>query len=389
MRKRLAGLLFAALLAACAVDDTVAVRRCAGGTCTTPDSAFCQGTGPRIVAAQESTVCGGELLARLLPAALCLCSGIDGGGLLIDSFDSARGPYVPGQAGGDLGSLGSLNARFGWDIGGALRSSDAMGVQVTQGSLRVRGLTQLQGALRGESVTLEKDAEIGGEINLLDLTVRGTLTTPMMPMVSRQRDIPSLNLAAVSVPPPCPCDLDPYVSGPILALMQQNDNTRLGLGRDDLEGYVGDRVLTLPCGGYSFQRISGDGSLELRITGRVELAIAGGLDVGAQLRISLEPGAELDLYVHGDITVSGAVALGDINAPGRLRLFPGGVDNIVISGGGYISAALLGRRRNFVTSAQLDIYGAMIAESASVNDVLRIHYDQQIRSISGSCGPPP
>jgi hypothetical protein len=259
------------------------------------------------------------------------------------------------------------------------------------GSLRVRGQTQLGGALRGESATLQGDAEIGGDINLINLTVVGTLTTPATSQitVSGQRDTPSLNTAAVSVPPPCPCNLDPYVSGPILALMQQNDNARLGLGKDQLEGYAGDLVLTLPCGGYLFQRISGLGSLDLRITGRVELAIAGGLDVGGQLRISLLPGAELDLYVHGDITVGGAVALGDISAPPRLRLFPGGVDTIRLAGGGYISAAVLGRRRDFITSSPLDIYGALIAEQVSVNAALALHYDQQIRSLLGSCGPPP
>lgn len=391
MSLRLAALLFPALLAACAVDDVVALRRCAGSSCPVADPAFCLGTGPRILAAQQSTVCGGELIKRLLPAALCVCSGVTGGDLRSDSFDSALGPYAPGQAGGDLGSVGPLSPRGSWDIGGSLRSSDTTGVQAMPGSLRVRGQTQLGGALRGESATLQGDAEIGGDINLINLTVGGTLTTPATSQitVSGQRDTPNLNTAAVSVPPPCPCNLDPYVSGPILALMQQNDNARLGLGKDQLEGYAGDPVLTLPCGGYLFQRISGLGSLDLRITGRVELAIAGGLDVGGQLRISLLPGAELDLYVHGDINVGGAVAIGDISAPPRLRLFPGGVDTIRLAGGGYISAAVLGRRRDFITSSPLDIYGALIAEQVSVNAALALHYDQQIRSISGSCGPPP
>ncbi|MFO0577494.1 MAG: hypothetical protein U1A78_26115 [Polyangia bacterium] len=386
----------AALLTACASDDVVAVRRCDGGPCDSggdggTDSVFCQGSGPRISGAQDSRICGGALIANLLPAALCTCSGISGGDLLTDSFDSALGPYAPGQTGGELRSLGPLAPQGSWDVGGALRTSDATGVQILSGSLRVRGPAQIQGALRGETAVFERDADVGGGIGLVNLTVGGTLTAPdpAAIAVSGQRSTPSTRTAPVVVPPPCPCDLDPYVSGPILALTQTNDDTRLGLTKDQLEGFVGDPVLTLPCGGYFFQRVAGLGSLELRIQGRVELAIAGGLDVGGRLTISLAPEAELDLYVHGDITVGGAVAIGDKAAPPRLRLFPGGVDTIRLAGGGYVSAAVLGRRRDLITSAPLDVYGAMIAESASVNAALRLHYDPQVRSLSGSCGPPP
>lgn len=378
-------------LGGCATDDVVAVRRCAGGACGGTDGAFCAGSGPRITAAQDSKICGGALIASLLPAALCVCSGVTGGDLATDFFDSAVAPYAPGQLGGELRSVGPLSTQGSWDLGGALRSSDASGVQVMSGSLLVRGPLQVQGGLRGDSVSAQRDAEIGGDISLINLAVAGTLTTAETSVisVSGQRTTPSTRTAAVAVAPPCPCELDPYVSGPILALTQTNDDARLGLGKDQLEGYVGSPVLTLPCGGYFFQRIAGAGSLELRIAGRVELAIAGGLDVGGQLTIALAPGAELDLYVHGDVTVGGMVAMGDKAAPQRLRFFPGGVDTIRIAGGGYISAAVLGRRRDLITSAPLDIYGGMIAERASVNGALRLHYDQQMRAIAGSCGPSP
>lgn len=380
-----------ALLPACVADDVVAIRRGDGGSSDGPDSAFCQGTGPRITAAQIHTLCGGALIAASLPAALCVCTGASGGDLLTDSFDSALGPYVPGSAGGDLASVGPLAPQGTWNLGGALRTSDPMGVSGITGSLLVRGSAQIQGALRGDTVNIQGDAEIGGDISLINLTVSGTLITPgtSVPMVSGQRSTPNTRTAPVTVSPPCPCDLDPYVSGPILQLTQANDNSRLGLNKDQLEGYAGNPVLTLPCGGYFFQRVSGLGSLELRVTGRVELAIAGGLDVGGQLVISLAPGAELDLYVHGDVTVGGAVAMGDRDAPHRLRFFPGGVDTIRLAGGGYVSAAVLGRRRALITSSPIDFYGAVFADSVSINAALRIHYDQQIRSIAGSCGPTP
>ena len=389
------------LLPACVRDDVVAIRRCASGACdggsgggdsgTDPGSAFCTGSGPRISGAQDSRICGGTLIALSLPAALCACTGVSGGDLITDAFDSARGPYAPGQAGGDLSSVGPLGSQGSWDVGGALRSSDATGVQVRTGSLLVRGAAQIQGALRGESATIQGDAAVGGDIGLVNLTVGGTLVTPATSTVgvSGQRQTPSTRTDAVAVPAPCSCDLDPYVSGPILALTQTNDDARLGLARDQLENYAGDPVLTLPCGGYFFQRVAGAGSLELRVTGRVELAIAGGLNVGGQLRVTLSPGAELDLYVHGDVTVGGAVAMGDPAAPGRLRFFPGGIDTVSFAGGGYVSAAVLGRRRHFVTSAPLDIYGAVFAEDVSVNAALRLHYDAQIRAIGGSCGPNP
>jgi hypothetical protein len=376
-------------LSACAQDDVVAVRRCTGAGCAVTDPAFCQAMGPQISAAQDSTLCGGPLIARLLPLALCTCAEARGGDLLSDSFDSSVAPYAPGGTQGDVGMQGSVWSEGSWDIAGSLLAGAASGVQV-QTSLRTQGSLWVQGPLVGATVTTLGDASVGGNIQLVNLRVDGTLTTPASStvVVSGQRQVAASAQQAVTVPSPCPCNLDPYVTAPINDVQSRNDNAARGLLPEQFERFSGDVALDLPCGRYYFSRVAGTGSLRLRILGRVELAIGGGIDIQGGWSISLLPGAELDLYVHGDVAATGAVALGEPQAPTRFRWFPGGIDALRFSGGGYISAAVLGRRRALMSSTPLDLYGGMVVDSLQVNAGLRVHRDLAIGRLAGRCREP-
>lgn len=375
--------------AGCAQDDVVAVRRCVGTSCPINDAGFCAGSGSEISAAQDSSICGGMLLSMLLPMGLCACGDVQGGDVQSDSFDSAIAPYAVGGLSGDVGIQGPLRAEGSWDIGGALLASSTTGVTVMS-TLRTHGSLHAQGPLTGSSVLVEADATVGGDIQLVNLRVDGTLTTPAgaVVAVSGQQLISATAQQDVRVPIPCPCELDPYVTAPINQLQARNDNASLGLAPQQFELYSGDVAIDLPCGRYYFSRIAGTGSLRLRIQGRVELAVGGGIDVGGDWTVSLSPSAELDLYVHGDVAVAGVVAVGDPTAPPRLRWFPGGIDALRFSGGGYISAALLGRRRAWMTSTPIDLYGAAVLDSAQINGSLRIHRDLAVQRIAGSCRLP-
>lgn len=376
-------------VAGCSVDDVIATARCSEGICAEPVSAFCNGQGPQVAGAQDASLCGGKLLAASLPSPLCVCGMLSGGDLLIDSFDSSQGPYQPGRAGGDIGVVGGISAEGTWDVSGALRSSSPSMVQV-MGALSVQGPLAIQGGLSGNTVSVASDAEVGGNISLVNLSVLGTLTTPMgsTVTVTGQRTIGLSRSAAVSVAAPCPCSLDPYVSGPILNIQAESQTGRLGMDQNSLEGFSASPSLQLSCGRYYFQRVSGLGSLTIQISGRVELAIGGGLSIGKDLTILLADGAQLDLYVHGDVEVGGVVAIGDPKSPPRVRFFPGGIDSISLSGGGFISAIMMGRRRAVSVSAPLDFYGGLIVDSLSINSMLKVHYDPQILNVSGSCPTP-
>ncbi len=383
------GALFLLSESGCSIDDVIATASCMNNTCAEPVSAFCSGQGPQVAGAQDASLCGGKLLAALLPSPLCVCGTLSGGDLLIDSFDSAQGPYQAGQAGGDVGVVSGVSPQGSWDIGGALRSSSVRASPV-MGTLRVRGPLSLGGDLSGDSVHALADAEVGGNISLVNLSVMGTLTTPTGSTISvtGQRTVSQSRSAAVSVPAPCPCSLDPYVSGPILAIQAESQTDRLGMDQNSLEGFAGNPSLRLSCGRYYFQRVSGLGSLTIQASGRVELAIGGGLSIGKDLTVSLAEGAQLDLYVHGDVEVGGVVAMGDPKSPPRVRFFPGGIDSVTLSGGGFVSAIMMGRRRAVSVSAPLDFYGGLIVDSLSINSALRVHYDQQILGVSGSCPAP-
>lgn len=377
------------LLVACSQDDVVATRRCGTSPCPVGDPAFCAGSGPQISAAQDSSLCAGSLIARLLPVAVCSCGFMQGGDVVSDSFDSSVASYQPGGRLGDVAVSGPLHSEGSWLVNGSLVATDPSGVTV-RSTLRTQGSLQVQGPLSGDSVAVQGDAQVGSNIQLVNLVVAGTLTTPAgsSVQVSGQSQITSSAQQAVQVAMPCPCDLDPYVTAPINELRARNDNAALALRSEQLEGFAGDALIDLPCGRYFFSRIAGLGGLQLRIHGRVELAVSGGIDLGGAWTVSLDPGAELDLYVHGDVTVAGPLSLGDPSAPPRFRWFPGGVDSLSFSGGGSISAALLGRRRAWMSSAPIDLYGALIVDSLQTNAGLRVHRDRAVSGLAGQCRLP-
>lgn len=383
------GAALALLLAACTQDDVVATRRCGAALCPPSDPAFCLGSGPQISAAQDSRICAGSLIARSLPAAVCSCGSMQGGDFASDSFDSRVAPYKPGGSLGAVGVHGPLRSEGSWQLSGPLLATDISGVFV-RSSLRTQGSLQVQGPLSGDSVVVQADAQVGGNIQLVNLTVVGALTTPVgaSVQVSGQAQFGSSMQNGVQVAPPCLCDLDPYTSAPINDLRARNDNAALALRSEQLEGFGGDAVIDLPCGRYFFSRIAGLGSLTLRIHGRVELAVSGGIDLGGAWTVSLDPGAELDLYVHGDVTVAGPLSLGDAGSAPRFRWFPGGVDSLRFAGGGTIGATLLGRRRAWMSSAPIEYYGALIVDSMQINAGLRVHRDLAVTGLSGQCRLP-
>jgi hypothetical protein len=337
--------------------------------------------------------------AALFARALCLCA--EGGGraaLRTDSFDSRRGPYAPGGVEGGVGINGKLEPAGPLElaIGGPLVVGGAEGIQSAAGfTASVAGALRVAGPIRAPAagLTAREDAEVAGDVLLRDLRVGGTLTVPESARVevSGQRDIPSLRRApagGIQVDPPCPCGPPTWVSDLIEAHRQRNDNAAIGLDADRLALVREPTVLELPCGRFFLSRIEGDAPLELRALGRVALFVAGQITLGRDFRITLaSPAAELDLFLRGNLNLSGDVSLGAPEAPSRLRLYVGSVGALSYSGRGQIAAGLYAPRTDLAQSGALLVHGSLLLQRLTQVDALTLHHDLAARDLAAACSP--
>src|SRR5690606_2982629 len=150
------------------------------------------------------------------------------------------------------------------------------------------------------AITVGGMARVGGDVDVLSLSVAGALTTTEGASVTGDVMAGSRVTAPVSVPPPCRCDAGDVLD--IGAVIDEhelaNHDADLGISPDDMIDVAGDVTLELPCGRYYLSRISsqGGGTVTLRATGRTALFIDGDVTLSGNLTVEVAPGAEMDLF---------------------------------------------------------------------------------------------
>jgi len=380
-----------AVTAACATRDIVATT---GGDAP----AYCQGSGPAILVGDGVTVgegdgnpdsvCTGTVAVRTFARALCTCEGYSTSTTLdTDSFDSAVGPYAPGGTTGDVGLDGELRASAIITARGALAVAGAAGATL-QADLHVAHQLDVAGPLGGSvSVTSGGDAHLGA-VAVAALAVAGTLTVPAGAQLAGAVTAGATVRAPITVVAPCGCGAADLVDIPgfVAAHAADNQDARIGLLPDRLNGYHGEVTLDLPCGIYYSHAIRGDGALTLRVTGRAALLIDGDLAVTAPLTIALATeDAELDLMVAGVLSSDHAVTIGRADHPARTRVYVGGSGTIELSGDSQLAANLYAPRAAVALSAPLTVFGSLFVRSLQQAAPVAIHYDVDVRRADVAC----
>ncbi|MDQ3038060.1 MAG: hypothetical protein M3Y87_37050 [Myxococcota bacterium] len=398
-----ATLLLALVLAGCTADDVVARARDLDATVPLRDAAadaslpsYCAGEGPPVLVSDRgATICSGGLAESTFRFALCACEGwVAAAPLVTDSFASADGPYSPLRA-GRAGSVGS-NARIAINapatISGALWS--AGGVQAGGGAdVFVGSDLHVGDAIESDApLDVDRDAFVAGGVRASTLRIGGILTLPpgatidttTPPAIGRELR------ASVTVAPPCACDaadlLD--VAALVAAHASDNDDTLVGLDPRALDGYVGPSTLVLPCGRLYLERVLGDGDLTLVVTGRTALFIAGDLSFDGRFTVVLDgPGAELDLFIAGDLGVDRVLRLGDELRPARARLYVGGAGSIALSSDGVFGGNLYAPRAELVAAGEVNVYGSAFVRRMSASGPISLHYDTSVLRAGDPCPP--
>lgn len=406
---------------------------CVGGACVPavpvgPAPAECADGGPIIeLEGGPSPLCVGDA-ADAFGYGLCSCNDIGvpelSSSFFMDAFDSSVDPYVPFGLGGSCGANGSVSMTSDFTVYGDLRSSAGAGLDVG-GITQVHQQLQVGHALQLQnSLDVDLDAYIGGPISgSSPATIGGTLFTPSCAAVPGNVDAGACVDGAVSVAPPCDCtNLLPLAA--IVAHYADpanNDNAAIGLDPGALDNQ-GAQALLLPCGIYYLDQIATNGATTIAVDGHTAIIVGGSIEVGSALTFTLTPTSTLDVVVGGTVVASASYVVGTPAYPSKSRFYVAGTcrasgqgcsldadccslqcgSNNTCEGQGesppfsvrltsntWLNGGFYAPFGSFVSTSNLEMYGAIFAGFYDAESSTDIHYDRAFIHEGVDCPPPP
>lgn len=403
----------AGLLGACRIrDDLIATRAsssaeagassggagAAGNAGAPPEicSGFVPTVSTTLAGSTRQDTCAGWIARRAFSHAVCSCGDLDVLAVLAsDARDSSAEPTDPDRIGAAVGVNGNYAGGEYVRIGGSFTVAGAEplasrgGIDVA-GDLRLAAPTDAAGPL-----FVGRDAWLLGATSSLSLATvgrdlhlgpNGSLEA-LGPVVAGGATLHE----AFDIAPPCECaDAELVDIGGIISEgLSRNDNARVGLALDALTDFAKPVELGLSCGRFALRRIAAESAVTLRIGGRVVLFIDGDVDVGRSFSLQLEPGAELDWFIRGNLSVSGESLIGDESRPGATRVYVLGSGDIAQPGTARFSANLYAPRAHVTIGALGDVYGAVFAATVTSLGPLLAHYDRAVLEADEQCAAPP
>lgn len=400
-----------ALLTACQLqDDPIATRLPSvsnGGSASSVGGAAAAGSADACAAAftptlsmevsgQAQQACAGWIARRAFSHAICSCGDLDVGAVLASSpLDSSVEGEVEDRKGAAIGANGNYSGGEYVRIDGSFTVSGPAAV-VSRGGIDVAGDLRLSAPVSAAGpIFVGRDAWLLEEASSMSfITVARDLH--LGPSSSIAGAGPAIALGktvqeSFEIAPPCKCandelvDIDDVVSQG----MTQNDNDRIGLALDALSNVASPKQQTLSCGRFALQQISGEAEIALRIAGRVVLVVDGDVEAGRKFALELEPGAALDLFVRGDLSISGESLIGDATRPAATRVYVLGAGDIALPGTARFSANLYAPHARLTVLAVGDVYGSAFGAAVSSLGPLLARYDRAVLQADADCGIAP
>jgi len=368
---------------------------------TAADGGFCSGSGPIVVVGDSeggttTSQCTGQIAEEIFKSALCTCQDVNLQGYLrTRGFSSASGAVDAGTNGAPVGINGNyvipalaVNAGF-TDVGGsfAVAGADSLafagdftvnGDFHAASSLTLAGYTPIAGsAWIGGNVTNAGYATVGG-----DLHITGNDVLPLVVSGTRTQQ-------AVTIAPPCDCSALLDVGALVDAAQVTNDNASIGLSPDALHDVIGVADVTLPCGEYFLNDISGIGQIVIRVGGRVALFIEGSITAAADLEVELSPSAEIDVFIKGTLVLAGKGSFGSTSRPAATRIYVGGSDDVVLVGASGFVGNLYAPHARVTSVGYAKVWGSIFANDFQVPGYADFSYDRAITQAGQGCSAPP
>lgn len=353
---------------------------------STPYEAFCQGQGG-IPIGQTATQCGGELAQTTFRYALCLCEDLTtAGGLQVDAFDSTT---MMNAQGGSVGLNGRLSAQGEVNTGGAL----LVGAGISANNKISAGLDlRCIGDINASGLQVARNLSLSGNIVTGALEVGGTLSQPAGGNISAQsQQVNMRDQQPAMVEPPCDCSESTRISlEPVFDRVKAlNDNAMFNIDAAGFGNLQGDQTLELPCGRFYFDRWAGSGKLTIKLQGRAAIFVAADVALSGGLEIIGADDQSLDLFIGGNIVVSGPFKFGDISRPQATRLYVNGTGTINLSAMASFAGNIYAPRAELVlASGRTEIYGSVFAKRINTSNDLVIHHDVGVLDASDECQTP-
>ncbi len=360
---------------------------------------FCEGEGPvvEVPDAQEVNfeTCTGDIAERIFTNALCLCENARLAGYLrTRGFDSREGAFMDQDdfgGGAPVGINGGYELGAGYtDVGGSLSIAGAAGLQFLGylrvfGDLRLGGTTTIPGYAR-----IERDAWFGADFTSVGPLRVGRDLHQGAGLFALPLDVGRQTIQeAVQVDAPCPCDDLLDVQAVVDQVRDRNDNHIVGLRTEAFKQVVGQAHAELPCGRYYLDEISGLGDMEFRVTGRAVLVVGGNVAGVGSLRFEIAPGAEIDIFIAGELGAIGAISFGDKDRPSATRIYVGTTEDIAIIGASAFVGNLYAPRAKVTAPGYLRAYGSIFARTLEVPGYVNISYDRSITELCDEPEPDP
>jgi hypothetical protein len=367
-----------------------------------PYQVFCSGSGTVVGVDTGADACLGDIAQQIFGFGFCACDALsaDGSQLLVDSFDSARGGYgVVDAMGTNIGADGhvGVNGAANIDvqlevhgsvlIGGGGLSLPNGGNNAIAGDLYVFG-----DAFAGGTTPVGDDAFINGDF--AGFEVGGDLQVAPAAVVTSSV---AGTITEVSIPPvaPCACGANELldIAGIVAFGRTNNDNTVLDdpatPANDSLDASAyadpavsGPSTLTLPCGRFYVAGINQAQSITIHATGRTVLFVDGPF-IANGLTIQLDAGAEVDIFVTGDMSFDASSNLGNITTPSGVRSYVNG--QLSLGAQATFGGLIYAPHADVVFNAAADIYGALFVNSAEFSGNTEIHFDSAVRRAGDAC----
>jgi hypothetical protein len=353
----------------------------------------CAGGGPPIVNSPDMGGCLGNLAATTFRWTLCSCKDVQlSDYILVDAFDSTKGPYKPGSTGGGVGanekyhaSGASVPPKAG--IYGDLWASSTDGINDSADEL-VKNILKSGGSLQSSAtMTVEGDVYANGDVPK-GIDIGGNLHVPADAKVG-VTPAGKVVRGAVTFPPPCDCAANQLV--PIAAMVEghagtNNDNAAIGLDPDVLASPKAPTRLDLPCGSYYLSSIHPSIAVTVYAHGHVALYIGKDVQTSDDISFGVDPTGSLDIFIAGKLGASAGLTIGSPNYPALTRTYIGSTTGVSLSSAAYISGNIYAAYGQVHWSASTDAYGSVFAGDFDASAATRIHYDRAVLNQGDGCG---
>jgi hypothetical protein len=354
-------------------DCTATGGVCVGGTCRTnstgdfkrTDPNACVGGGPPIYVNPGSReTCVGNLAQVSFNFGIGSCHGIStSDSIYVDGFNSLAGGYNPAkpQLGGGVGANASYN-----DDGATNIYGDLWGFTGISTSARDIHHDLYSGGNVSGSPTVDDKAFIVGS---------GGVSGPANP---------ATKVTSIKQPVNCtPID----VAGIVAARATNNDDANVtpALTPDILSKAGAPAQIDLPCGNFYFTGITQPTTIVAH--GRTAIYVQGNIGAGGPLKFTLDPTAELDIFVTGTVTAEAALSIGSVNYPALTRVYIGSSSFDVQDGATY-GANIWAANAHTIWESSTDYFGTIVVGSLDNEDSIKLHQDTAILSAGRTCPQP-